>query len=162
MAANTRDYETLCIVSPDIGQDGAKAIIAKARGIVESDGGTIHAVDEWGRRKLAYPIRKKSEGYYFLMLYKGTTSAQAEVARVLKLNEDVIRSQSIQIEEDDVKAMLDEASKARAAAAAQAAQAATAAAQAATAAQAAPVAQAPAVAVAPVATQAVEGGGNER
>jgi small subunit ribosomal protein S6 len=150
MAAKMRDYETLCIVNPDIGQDGAKAIIAKARGIVEADGGAIHSVDEWGRKKLAYPIRKKGEGYYFLMLYKGTIAAQAEVTRVLKINEDVIRSQSIQIEEDDVKAMLDEATKARAAAAA--------AAQAAQAAQATAVAPAATVADAP--TQEAQGGGN--
>ncbi|MEE8575525.1 MAG: 30S ribosomal protein S6 [Thermodesulfobacteriota bacterium] len=124
MSAELRDYETLSIVNPDVGVDGVKDVIAKGSAIISGDGGTIHNVDEWGRRKLAYPIQKKNEGYYFLILYKSTLAAQSELERVFKLNEDVIRTQSIRLDEDDVAVLLEEARIAREKAAANEAQAA--------------------------------------
>jgi len=90
-------YETVCIVRPDLAEDAVKGIIAKATASLESAGGTVARVDEWGRRKLAYPIQKKNEGYYFVLDYTSSPEGSKEVERLLRLNEDVLRYQTIRI-----------------------------------------------------------------
>ncbi|MBW7957389.1 MAG: 30S ribosomal protein S6 [Deltaproteobacteria bacterium] len=90
-------YETVCIVRPDIAEDAIKGIIQKASSSLEGAGGTVVRVDEWGRRKLAYPIQKKGEGYYFVLEYTSSPAASKEVERLFKLNEDVLRYQTVRI-----------------------------------------------------------------
>jgi small subunit ribosomal protein S6 len=94
-----RHYETVYIVKPDIGEDAIKGIVGKAAKTVEDGKGTDVEVREWGRRKLAYPIQKQSEGYYFLMLYTAPPPASKELERTLRLNEDVIRYQTVRLNE---------------------------------------------------------------
>ncbi|MFQ5465927.1 MAG: 30S ribosomal protein S6 [Thermodesulfobacteriota bacterium] len=94
-----RHYETVCIVRPDIGDDAVKAIIEKASATVSSDGGTVARLDEWGRRRLAYPIAKKNEGYYFVLTYTTPPPAKTEMERQFKLNEDVMRYQTVVLKE---------------------------------------------------------------
>jgi small subunit ribosomal protein S6 len=93
-----RNYETVCIVRPDAGAEIVKAVIQKASSAVEGLKGRVTKVEEWGRRRLAYPIRKKNEGYYFLVNYTSGPDASKELERVLKVNEDVIRYQTIRLE----------------------------------------------------------------
>jgi len=90
-------YETVCVVRPDIAEDAIKGIIQKATSSLEGAGGIIARVDEWGRRKLAYPIQKKGEGYYFVLDYTSSPEASKEVERLMKLNEDVLRYQTIKV-----------------------------------------------------------------
>lgn len=90
-------YETVCIVRPDLGEDAIKGIIQKASSSLESAGGTVTRVDEWGRRKLAYPIQKKGEGYYFVLEYTSSPAASKEIERLFKLSEDVLRYQTVRI-----------------------------------------------------------------
>lgn len=92
-------YETVCIVRPDAGEDIVKGVIQKASAAVETGGGKINKLDEWGRRRLAYPIAKKNEGYYFVLSYSSSPAASKEVGRLLGLNEDVLRHQTIRLEE---------------------------------------------------------------
>lgn len=92
-----KHYETVCIVKPDIGEDAVKGIITKATSVVEKNDGKDVSVDEWGRRKLAYPIQKKSEGIYFLITYTSPPSASKELERTLRLNEDVVRYQTVRL-----------------------------------------------------------------
>lgn len=92
------NYETVGIVKPDVPDDAVKAIIQKASNAVTSDGGEITKLDEWGRRRLAYPIEKKNEGYYFVLEYRSNPAASKEVERLLQLNEDVLRYQTVRIE----------------------------------------------------------------
>ncbi len=94
-----RNYETVCIVKPDVGDDVIKAVIEKASAVVESANGTVARLDDWGRRRLAYPIAKKNEGYYFILTYTSESSASKEMERQLRLNEDVLRYQTVHIEE---------------------------------------------------------------
>ena len=94
-----RHYETVCIVKPDVGDDVVKAIIEKAQATVTNDGGTVARFDDWGRRKLAYPIEKKNEGYYFVLTYTSGPGAGKEMERQFKLNEDVLRYQTIVLKE---------------------------------------------------------------
>jgi len=90
-------YETVCIVRPDVAEDVIKGIIQKATSSLEGAGATVTRVDEWGRKRLAYPIQKKSEGYYFVLDYMSAPEASKEVERILRLNEDVLRQQTVRI-----------------------------------------------------------------
>jgi small subunit ribosomal protein S6 len=92
-----RHYETVFVVKPDIGEEAIKGIIGKATSVVEGANARDVSVDEWGRRKLAYPIEKKNEGYYFLMTYTAQHSAMKELERMFRLNEDVIRYQTVRL-----------------------------------------------------------------
>lgn len=94
---NVNRYETVCIVRPDVAEDVIKGIIQKATSSLEGAGATVTKVDEWGRRKLAYPIQKKSDGYYFVLDYNSSPEASKEVERILGLNEDVLRQQTVRI-----------------------------------------------------------------
>ncbi len=90
-----RKYETVCIVKPDAGDETIKGVIQKATGALEAGGGKLEKLDEWGRRRLAYAIQKKSEGYYFVLYYEAEPKVSKEIERVLKLNENVLRYQTI-------------------------------------------------------------------
>lgn len=118
-------YETVCIVRPDVAEDAVKGIIQKATASLESAGGTVARVDEWGRRKLAYPIQKKGEGYYFVLDYTSSPEGSKEVERLLRLNEDVLRYQTIRVIETKKTAAKAAAAAEKAAAAAAKAAAAT-------------------------------------
>ncbi len=96
-----RHYETVCIVRTDAGDEAIKAVIQKSKTAVEGLGGRVDRVDEWGRRRLAYPIQKKNEGYYFIINYFSKPEAGKELERLLKYNEDVIRYQTVRIDPHD-------------------------------------------------------------
>ncbi len=98
---NINRYETVCIVKPDVGDEIVKGVIQKASTAAEADGGKVVKVDEWGRKRLAYPIGKKNEGFYFVIEYNCSAEASKEVGRLLKLNEDVLRYQTIRLDEEE-------------------------------------------------------------
>ncbi len=93
------NYEVVFIIRPDAGDDIVKGIIQKVREIVEGQQGQVVKVDEWGKRRLAYHIKKYSEGFYVCADTSSTPAASKEVERILRLNEDVIRYQTVRKEE---------------------------------------------------------------
>ena len=95
-------YETVCIVRPDVGDDVIKGVIAKSSELAASEGGEVLKLDEWGRRRLAYPIMKKNEGYYFVLTYSSLPEVSKELERTLRLNEDVLRYQTVKLKETAV------------------------------------------------------------
>lgn len=92
-------YETVCIMRPDAGDEAIKAFIQKSTSALESGGGSLIKLDEWGRRRLAYTIQKKHEGYYFVLEYKSSPETSKEIGRFMKLSEDVLRYQTVFLEE---------------------------------------------------------------
>ena len=64
-----RRYETISIIRPNVGEDEVKAISQKTADIIEGDSGIILKVDNWGLKKLAYPIKKEPQGYYVHTVY---------------------------------------------------------------------------------------------
>lgn len=86
-----RLYETLFIVKANQEEEAIKANIEKFTGIIEKNGGEIVEVDEWGKRRLAYPIQKITEGYYTLVNFKADSELPKELARNFKISDDVIR-----------------------------------------------------------------------
>jgi small subunit ribosomal protein S6 len=117
-----RHYETICIIKSDIGEAAVQEIVKKATASLEKGDAEVCKVDEWGRRRLAYPIEKKHEGFYVLFDYTSTPGVNKELERSFRLNEDVMRYQTVRIE---VKAAAKAASEEDAAAKAASAQGAT-------------------------------------
>ncbi|MDK2807164.1 MAG: small subunit ribosomal protein [Thermoanaerobacterium sp.] len=86
-----RSYETIFIISPDVNDEARPALIEKFKNLITEKGGEITNVDEWGRRKLAYEIDKKSEGYYVLMNFNSDVDVPHELERVYKITDGILR-----------------------------------------------------------------------
>jgi len=84
-------YEALYIIVPEIDEEATKATIEKFKGIVEANAGEVVSVDEWGKRRLAYPIDYKTEGYYVLMSFNSAPEFPAELERNFKIDERILR-----------------------------------------------------------------------
>ena len=84
-------YETLFIVDNDLGEEGVEALISKFTNLI-SDNGEIREISKWGKRRLAYPINKETEGYYVLFNFTATAEFPAELDRRYKIADGVLRS----------------------------------------------------------------------
>lgn len=93
-------YETTYITRPDVTEDGLKTFLEKIKGIIAAHGGQVVAVEDWGKRRLAYPIQKESRGYYTYLLYTGNNTLVAELERNLRINEQVLRFLSVKLGHD--------------------------------------------------------------
>ena len=90
MAKITGKYEVLYIIDPAQGEEGIAALVEKFKAMVEAEG-TLSNIDEWGKRRLAYPINDLTEGYYVLMNMETNPAFPAEMERVMKITEGVLR-----------------------------------------------------------------------
>jgi small subunit ribosomal protein S6 len=86
-----RDYEIGFIINPEAAEDEVKKVIDSVVEIVKNAGGSIENVDEWGRRKLAYAIRRHHEGIYIFITVAVSGPAIFDIERRLKLSEKVMR-----------------------------------------------------------------------
>jgi len=93
-----RNYETVVIVKPEVGEADLKGIIKSAGTAIDGGGGRVERVDEWGRKRLAYPIAKKNEGYYVLFDYSGSPASVKAIERFFKFNEEVLRYQTVKLD----------------------------------------------------------------
>ena len=84
-------YELVFIVQPEIEEEPLNAVVEKITATISSLEGQVHQTDAWGRRQLAYPIKRHNGGYYFLMNVELPVTAVRSLERSLKLMEDVIR-----------------------------------------------------------------------
>ena len=91
MAKINEKYELLYIIDIDKSEEETAAIVAKFKALIEANG-TLSEHDEWGKRKLAYLINDKSEGYYVLAKFEATPEFPAELDRILHITEGVVRS----------------------------------------------------------------------
>lgn len=92
-------YEIIYIIDTTVEDDARKALVEKFSNLVVANGGTVDKVDEWGKRRLAYTIDYKNEGYYVLMLFTAGPDVPKELTRNLQINENIIRSQIVKLEE---------------------------------------------------------------
>ncbi len=90
MAKTTGKYEVLYIINPALGEEGIAALVEKFKAMVEAEG-TLTNIDEWGKRRLAYPINDLPEGYYVLMNFESNPAFPAEMERVMKITEGIMR-----------------------------------------------------------------------
>jgi small subunit ribosomal protein S6 len=96
----TREYETIFILKPDVTNEVIGATNSKIRGVLEAGGGTLLKIENWGRRKLAYEVKKQLKGIYIFLRYLGNAGLVEEVERNLHLTDSVIRQYSVKIAEN--------------------------------------------------------------
>ena len=84
-------YETLFVVDCSLGDEGVKALVDKFTALI-ADNGTIDSVDEWGKRRLAYAIDDKNDGYYVLINFKSEGAFTLELELVFGITEGILRS----------------------------------------------------------------------
>lgn len=94
-----KPYELLLIITPDHDESEAEALTQNVRGIIEN-GGTLLKVDAWGKKRLAYPIRKRNEGYYVLFIFESAPSFIAALNRSLRVIEAILRHMVVHYEGD--------------------------------------------------------------
>ena len=87
-----RQYELMVILDPELDDRTVQPSLERFLKVVTTDGGSVDTVDIWGRRRLAYEIKKKSEGIYAVLDVTCTPAAVAELDRQLGLNESVLRT----------------------------------------------------------------------
>ncbi|MDP3971680.1 MAG: 30S ribosomal protein S6 [Candidatus Nanopelagicales bacterium] len=87
-----RPYEVMVILDPDLEERTVQPSLDAFLNVIRADGGTIEKVDVWGRRRLAYEIKKKSDGIYVVIDLVANPAAVGELDRQLKLNESVLRT----------------------------------------------------------------------
>jgi small subunit ribosomal protein S6 len=90
-------YETLFIVQSELTSDDITAIIDRYSKIITDMKGTILKVERWGKRKLAYLIRKQSRGFYILIDFAGKREIVAELERILKFDDKVLKFMSVKL-----------------------------------------------------------------
>jgi small subunit ribosomal protein S6 len=106
-----REFDTTFIVQPEISEEGREALLQRLRGVLERAGATPLEVDDMGKKKLAYEIRKFQKGHYLALMYLDTGKAVSELERSLRLDESILRFLTVR-KEDQVEDV--EARKARA------------------------------------------------
>ena len=115
-----RRYETIFIVRPNVAEDEIEAAINKTTSIIEGDVGTIIKIDKWGLRKLAYLIKKESQGYYVYIDYAGIPAAVSEIERILRIDDKILKYLTVKLADfcdpEAAKKELAEAESAKAAA----------------------------------------------
>ena len=87
-------YESMYIVDSTGSEEATAALVNKFKTLIEENG-TIESFNEWGKRKLAYPINDMTEGYYVLVNYTADPSFVAELERIFNITEGVMRSMTI-------------------------------------------------------------------
>ena len=98
MAKVNGNYEVVYILDPAMSEEATAALVAKFKTMAEAHG-TVKEADEWGKRRLAYPINDLNEGYYVLMSFDSDAAFPNELARVLRITDGVMRSQVVCLDE---------------------------------------------------------------
>lgn len=84
-------YETMLVTSSALDEEATAALVGKFKSLIEANG-TIDSVDEWGKKRLAYPINDEEEGVYTVINFTSNTDFPAELDRVYKITDGVLRS----------------------------------------------------------------------
>lgn len=86
-----KKYETVMVLSTAITEEETATLVEKFKGLIEKNG-TVESVDEWGKRKLAYPIKDETDGYYVLINFSSEVDFPAELDRVYKITDGILRT----------------------------------------------------------------------
>jgi len=94
-----RDYELVMVVNPDGGDEGFTAAVERVNGYIQEHGGEVTDTDEWGRRKLAYPIGRYLEGFYIVTHFRFEPREVRALESSLTRAEDVLRHLVVRLDE---------------------------------------------------------------
>lgn len=85
------NYEGVFIINPDLTNDASKGVVTQVQDMVSKNGGRIDNLQEWGKRRLAYKIRKKQEGNYVILNFQLDSKQTKKLEQALRLNDNVLR-----------------------------------------------------------------------
>ena len=94
-----KKYETIFILDPDLEDEKILSVVEKIKGIITQTQGEIIKVEDWGKRKLAYTVKKKLRGHYYLIHFSGSPALVAELERNFRVMDAVIKFQSVRLDE---------------------------------------------------------------
>ncbi len=94
-------YELLLLLDPSLDEESRAAVLDKIQGVITADGGVVDKVDPWDKRKLAFEIGKLTEGDYVLIDFHTAPAAIAELDRVLRISDPVVRFMLVNREDRD-------------------------------------------------------------
>jgi small subunit ribosomal protein S6 len=92
-----RHYEVMIILDPSLDDESLQVAIDRATEAITANGGSVEKIDRWGKRRFAYEVHHRSEGYYVLIEARAEPSALAQLDRALGLSDDVIRHKVIKV-----------------------------------------------------------------
>lgn len=104
-----RKMETLLLLSPEQTTEQREQVLSLLSDVITREGGEILAVDHWGMRDLAYPVRKQMRGYYVRFEYMSTSPLVAELERVIRIQDDIFKFISVRLDEKQNAAPAEEA-----------------------------------------------------
>lgn len=91
MADGKNLYETVIVTSAKLGEEGNAALVERFKALI-AEHGTVQSVDDWGKRRFAYPIQKQTEGYYTLINFESTPDFTAELDRRYQITDGILRT----------------------------------------------------------------------
>jgi small subunit ribosomal protein S6 len=100
---DNRHYETTVIINGALEEEPIAQVVSRTTEFITRNGGEIKNADHWGRRRLAYPINKKNNGYYVQFTVDGPAELVAQLDRFYALEEHVIRHLTLQLDDHDLK-----------------------------------------------------------
>jgi len=83
-------YETIFIIDSEVGEENIKALVEKFKNLLETSA-QLESIDEWGKRKLAYPVNDKNEGYYVMANFSAESDFPRELERIYKITDGIIK-----------------------------------------------------------------------
>lgn len=92
-----REYETIYVLRPDAGREASESISSRVQDVISKQHGALTKVENWGYRKLAYPVKKHGRGVYVYLKYVGNGVLVAELERNLRLQDAVLKFQTVKI-----------------------------------------------------------------
>src|SRR5688572_28831511 len=95
---SAREYETIYVLRPDAGREASENIGTRVLDVISKQHGSLTRVENWGYRKLAYPVRKHGRGVYVYLKYVGDGQLVSELERNLRLQDAVLKFQTVRIE----------------------------------------------------------------
>ena len=99
-----RVYEVLFIADPNLGEPEVDALTALVQGYIEKEGGAIEKIEKWGKKRLAYLVKRHREGSYVLVVTKGGPAMMKEVERRIRVTDGVIKFMTVRVDEELRKA----------------------------------------------------------
>ena len=94
-----KKYETIFILNPDLDEEQTQSTIEKVKGIITQANGEIIKSEDWGKRKLAYLVKKKDKGHYILIHFSGSPALLSELERNFRVMDAVIKFQTVRLDE---------------------------------------------------------------
>ena len=92
-------YELVYVIDVNLEDEARKAVIDRFNGMIEQNGGKVTKVEEWGKRRLAYPINYKTEGYYLLVNFESEATLPREIERNMQIAETILRYLIVKVED---------------------------------------------------------------